>query len=130
MSVKGTVPAETGSVTYQRRAGEAIAAYTVVCFDGILILKADPLDATRMPSQGIIQAAATEGNMATAYAEGIITNPSWNFTSGQAIFLMSGGVIGHSAPELSGNIVQQLGEALTKNTIFFKPEDTIMVIGA
>lgn len=129
MSVKGTVPAEI-SLTYKRRAGEAIAAYTVVCLDGILILKADPLDAARMPGQGIIKATASEGDIVNTYAEGIMTNPSWNLTSGQALFLMSGGVIGHSAPELSGNIVQQLGEALTKNTIFFKPEDSIMRIGA
>lgn len=131
MSVTGTVPnTMVVPTTYEsQEAGEALSAYSVVYLDGTLIKKADASDAARMPAVGMIKAAVAQAGLVDVWYRGIITNSAWSLTSGQGLFLMSGGVIGHNAPDVSGNVVQLLGEALTKTIIHFDPEDTIMVIG-
>jgi len=128
MSVTGTVPITT-ETKYRRQVGESLSAYDVVYLDGVLIMKADPSEAAKMPAVGMIKATAVQGDTVDVWYRGLMTNPAWNLTSGATLFLMSGGVIGHNAPDVSGNIVQLLGEALTKTSIHLDPEDSIMVVG-
>ena len=130
MSITGTVPHTATQTTYESwKAGEALATYSVVYMDGTLIKKADASNQTKMPAVGMIKAAVAQGASVDVWYRGVINNSAWNFTSGQPLFLMSGGVIGHNAPDVSGNIVQLLGEALTKTSIHLDPEDSIMVVG-
>jgi len=131
MAITGTVPPVTVTETVyeSREAGEALSAYSIVYLDGALIKKSDPSDAAKMPAVGMIKTAVALGGSVDVWYRGIINNSAWNLTSGKRLFLMSGGVIGHNAPDVSGNVVQLLGEALTKTVIHFDPEDTIMIIG-
>lgn len=109
--------------------GEAINAYDIVYLDGDLVKKADASNSNKMPAIGMaIQSGAPPATIDACF-QGIITNAAWNFTSGAPLFVLSGGGMGHNIPDVSGFIVQSLGVALTKTTIHFQPEDTIMVIG-
>lgn len=131
MPITGTIPpvVVTETVYESREAGEVLSAYDVVYLDGALIKKADAHHPNKMPGVGMIKTAVSQGMSVDVWYRGIINNTAWNLTSGQRLFLMSGGVLGHNAPDASGNVVQLLGEALTKTTIHFDPEDTIMIIG-
>jgi len=132
MSVTGTIPSHRSppvEAYENREAGEKLSAYNVVYLDGALIKKADASDRNKMPVAAMASKSALQGESIDVWYRGIVTNSAWNFTSGKPLFLMSGGVIGHNAPEVSGNVVQSLGRALTKTIMHFNPEDTIMVIG-
>ena len=131
MSITGTIPpAIPVETTYEsREAGEALSAYSVVYLDGTLIKRADARNSTKMPAVGMIKTAVALGGSVDVWYRGIINNSAWSFASGKRLFLMSGGVVGHNAPDVSGNVVQLLGEAITKTVIHFDPEDTIMIIG-
>lgn len=139
MGITGTIPApnplevtriEIVQAAYDnRQAGEDISAYEIVYLDGTLIKKADASNINKMPAVGMALASGLMNETIDVCFRGIIANPAWNFTSGVALFLMSGGVIGHNAPDTSGNVIQGLGQALTKTAIHFDPEDSIMVVG-
>lgn len=131
MGVTGTVPGSRSLLeAYENReAGEKISVYDVVYLDGKLIKKADASDRNKMPAAAMAGESARQGELIDAWYRGIVTNSTWNFTSGARLFLMSGGVIGHNAPEVSGNVVQSLGRALTKTTIHFNPEVNTMIVG-
>lgn len=119
------------AIAYEsREVGESINAYDVVYMDGSLIKKADAHDRNKMPVAAMAIASGTLGDLIDCWFRGIVSNNAWSFTSGSTLFLMSGGVIGHSAPDVSGDVIQSLGKALTRTTIHFQPEDTIMVVGA
>lgn len=130
MSITGTIPATPTETVYERReAGEGLSAYDVVYLDGTLIKKADAVNSTKMPAVGIIKTAIAQGESVDVWYRGIVTNSAWNLTPSQKLFLMSGGGIGHNAPDVSGNVVQLLGKALTKIIIHFDPDEAVMVIG-
>lgn len=130
MGVTGTVPSTPVETIYEsREAGEGLSAYSIVYLDGALIRKADASNQSKMPSVGIIKAAVAQGGSIDVWYRGIINNSAWDFTPGRRLFLMSGGVIGHNAPDTSGNVVQLLGKALTRTTIHFDPDEAIIVVG-
>lgn len=57
--------------------------------------------------------------------QGVLKNTSWNFTAGDKIFLSTTlGDISNTAPNLSGEIVQIIGFALSTDTIYFNPSFT------
>jgi len=85
---------------------------------------AKPNDITTMPAVGITVAAINSGLIGTFQYGGRITNAGWNFSGyeGNLVFLMSGSVIGRTAPALSGDCVQRMGKIISPDTIFVRPD--------
>lgn len=118
------------AIAYEsRESGESINKYDIVYMDGNLIKKADARNRDKMPAVAMAITSGVLGDPIDCWFRGIVSNAAWILTSGATLFLMSGGVLGHNAPDVSGNVVQSLGTALTQTAIRFNPEDTIMVIG-
>lgn len=118
------------AIAYEsREAGESVNKYDIVYMDGNLIKKADARNRTKMPAVAMAITSGVLGDPIGCWFHGIVSNAAWSLTSGATLFLMSGGILGHNAPDVSGNVVQSLGRALTQTALHFEPEDTIMVIG-
>jgi len=118
------------AIAYEgREAGESINRYDLVYMDGNLIKKSDASNLNKMPAVAMAITSGALGDSINCWFRGIVSNAVWSLTSGATLFLMSGGVLGHNAPDVSGNVVQSLGRALTETAIHFEPEDSTMIVG-
>ena len=94
-------------------AAEEIPAFTPVTALGARANSADP-SACFGRVIGLAAAAIIQGAIGYALATGELTNPAWNWTAGQALFLSGTGLA--ASPPDSG-FVQQIGVALSPTTV-------------
>ncbi|AGH07411.1 hypothetical protein SUFG_00044 [Sulfitobacter phage phiCB2047-B] len=90
------------------------------------VRKADASNGTA-PANGFVLAAVVSGDPATVYWGGL-NNQLSGLTPGRHFLSTTPGQSNHVAPAASGNIVQRLGIAVDANTIFFNPEDAILLV--
>ncbi len=83
---------------------------------------ADATDATK-PATGFVQAATTSPASATVYFPGQIVSGVSGLTAGASVFLSAStpGGVTTSAPSTAGNLVQQVGTALSTTSFVFQP---------
>lgn len=83
---------------------------------------ANATDATK-PAQGFVIAATTSPANATVYFPGQIVTGVSGLTVGAPVFLSAGtsGAVTSTAPSTAGNLVQQVGSALSATSFVFQP---------
>lgn len=120
------LPAGIGSASQIFPTSEALAAGALVnIFDvtGTATARnANATDATK-PAQGFVLAATTSPADATVYFPGQIVTGVSGLTTGAAVYLSaatSGGVT-PTAPSAAGNLIQQVGWALSATSFVFDP---------
>lgn len=102
-------------------AGATIAQWEAVYMgSGGKWLLADATDDTAAPCRGLAAAAGTDNNPMTVIPEGVIRNDAWNWTTlGAAIYLRTtAGGLTQTAPSATGEIVQQVGFAITADVMY------------
>lgn len=78
------------------------------------------------PANAFVLAAYTAGQTATVYWGGL-NGQLTGLTPGLHYLSTTPGVSSHIAPSASGNIVQRIGWAVNSTTIFFIPQDPILL---
>lgn len=83
---------------------------------------ANATDATK-PAVGFVTAATTQPTSATVYFPGQIVTGVSGLTVGAAVFLSAStaGGVSSTAPSAAGNLVQQVGYALSVTSFVFQP---------
>lgn len=101
-------------------AGATIAQWEAVYMgSGGEWLLADATDDTAAPMRGLAAAAGTDNNPMTVVTEGVIRNDAWNWTIGGMLYLSTtAGGLTQTAPSSAGEIVQQVGFAITADVIY------------
>lgn len=116
------MPVGIGADTAQIEASENLAAgdYVNVWSDGgdFKARKADATTAGKS-AHGFVLAAATSGNPATVYFEGTNTQVSGQ-TPGNVFLQTTAGAGGATVPSASGNVVQQIGVAVSATAVNFE----------
>lgn len=116
------MPVGIGADTAQVEASENVAAgdYVNIWSDGG-DFKARKADATTSgkSAHGFVLAAATSGNPATVYFEGTNTQVSGQ-TPGNVFLQTTAGAGGATVPSASGNVVQQIGVAVSATAVNFE----------
>lgn len=84
--------------------------------------KADATDATK-PAHGFVDAASTSPGPATVFFPGQIVGGVSGLTVGAPVFLSaaSPGGVTTTAPTTAGNLVQQVGTAISATSFVFQP---------
>jgi hypothetical protein len=77
-------------------------------------------------ANGFVLAAVTSGNNATVYFSGL-NNQVTGLTPGRHFLSTTAGISNHVAPTTAGNLVQRIGFALDATTLFFEPQDPILL---
>jgi hypothetical protein len=102
-------------------AGATIAQWEAVYMgSGGEWLLADATDDTTAPCRGLAVAAGTDNNPMTVLTEGVVRNDAWNWTTlGGAIYLSTtAGGLTQTAPSAAGEIVQQVGFAISADVAY------------
>lgn len=84
----------------------------------LIVRKADATTAGK-EAHGFVLAAVTSGNPATVYFEGTNTQVSGQ-TPGPVFLQTTAGVGGPTVPSASGNVVQQIGVAVSATAVNFE----------
>lgn len=116
------MPVGIGADTAQVEASENLAAgdYVNIWNDGGAF-KARKADATTAgnSAHGFVLSAANGGNPATVYFEGTNTQVSGQ-TAGNVFLQATAGAGGSTVPSASGNVVQQIGVAVSATAVNFE----------
>ena len=115
------MPVGIGADTSTISASEALAAgdwVNVWNNSGAKVRKADATTAGK-EAHGFVLAAVTSGNPATVYFEGTNTQVSGQ-TPGPVFLQTTAGVGGPTVPSASGNVVQQIGVAVSATAVNFE----------
>jgi len=118
------MPAGIGAETQVMAASEALAENDVVnIFDDTgttKCRKASAADATK-PAHGYVKAAVESAANATVYTDGYL--PGTSLTVGSKYFLSAAtpGAVTTTPPSATGNILQQIGGAVSTTAIKFEP---------
>jgi len=87
---------------------------------------ANSTDATK-PAQGFVLSAFASAANATVYFPGQIVTGLSGLTIGASVFLSTtAGVSTPTAPSASGNLIQQVGTALSTTSMVFNPDPGII----
>lgn len=116
------MPVGIGADTSTISASETLAAgdwVNVWNNSGAKVRKADATTAGK-EAHGFVLAAVTSGNPATVYFEGTNTQVSGQ-TPGPVFLRTTAGVGGPTVPSASGNVVQQIGVAVSATAVNFEP---------
>lgn len=121
------MPVGIGADTKSIEAGENLAAGDLVnVYDdsGQKVRKADASNGRR--AHGFVLSSVTSGQPATVYFEGMITGLT-SLTPGDTMFLSAGtaGEAADSPPSDPGDIVQEIGAAVSTTEISFEPGQPI-----
>ena len=115
------MPVGVGADTATITASETLAAgdwVNVWNNSGAKVRKADATTAGK-EAHGFVLAAVTSGNPATVYFEGTNTQVSGQ-TPGPVFLQTTAGVGGPTVPSASGNVVQQIGVAVSATAVNFE----------
>lgn len=115
------MPVGIGADTSTISASETLAAgdwVNVWNNSGAKVRKADATTAGK-EANGFVLAAVTSGNPATVYFEGTNTQVSGQ-TPGPVFLQTTAGVGGPTVPSASGNVVQQIGVAVSATAVNFE----------
>lgn len=115
------MPVGIGADTATITASETLAAgdwVNVWNNSGTKVRKADATTAGK-EAHGFVLAAVTSGNPATVYFEGTNTQVSGQ-TPGPVFLQTTAGVGGPTVPSASGNVVQQIGVAVSATAVNFE----------
>ena len=116
------MPVGIGADTAQVDASENLAAgdWVNVWSDGgdFAVRKADATTAGKS-THGFVLSAVTSGNPATVYFEGTNTQVTGQ-TPGNVYLQTTAGVGGATVPSASGNVVQQIGVAVSATAVNFE----------
>lgn len=115
------MPVGIGADTSAIGASETLAAgdwVNVWNNSGAKVRKADATTAGK-EAHGFVLAAVTSGNPATVYFEGTNTQVSGQ-TPGPVFLQTTAGVGGPTVPSASGNVVQQIGVAVSATAVNFE----------
>lgn len=115
------MPVGIGADTSTISASETLAAgdwVNVWNNSGAKVRKADATTAGK-EAHGFVLAAVTSGNPATVYFEGTNTQVSGQ-TPGPVFLQTTAGVGGSTVPSASGNVVQQIGVAVSATAVNFE----------
>ena len=115
------MPVGIGADTSTIPASETLAAgdwVNVWNSSGAKVRKADAATAGK-EAHGFVLAAVTSGNPATIYFEGTNTQVSGQ-TPGPVFLQTTAGVGGPTVPSASGNVVQQIGVAVSATAVNFE----------
>ena len=115
------MPVGIGADTATITASETLAAgdwVNVWNDSGAKVRKADATTAGK-EAHGFVLAAVTSGNPATVYFEGTNTQVSGQ-TPGPVFLQTTAGVGGPTVPSASGNVVQQIGVAVSATAVNFE----------
>lgn len=115
------MPVGIGADTSTISASETLAAgdwVNVWNNSGAKVRKADATTAGK-EAHGFVLAAVTSGNPATVYFEGTNTQVSGQ-TPGPVFLQTTAGVGGPTVPSASGNVVQQVGVAVSATAVNFE----------
>lgn len=120
----------SGGITKLITASEGLAAGDMVNVwndsGTAKIRKANATDATK-PAHGFVLAAVTSGLSGIFIGAGSINNKRSALTPGTAYYLdTAGGGITAVAPSSSGNLIQELGVALSATELAFAPKTTLV----
>lgn len=118
------MPEGIGAETQVMPASEALSANDVVnIWDDMGVAKcrkANATDATK-PAHGYVKTAVESGSNATVYTDGYL--PGTSLTVGSKYFLSAAtpGAVTTTPPSGTGNIMQQVGKAVSATAIKFEP---------
>lgn len=115
------MPVGIGADTATISASETLAAgdwVNVWNNSGAKVRKADATTAGK-EAHGFVLAAVTSGNPATVYFEGTNTQVSGQ-TPGAVFLQTTAGIGGATVPSASGNVVQQIGVAVSATAVNFE----------
>ena len=115
------MPVGIGADTYTITASETLAAgdwVNVWNDSGAKVRKADATTAGK-EAHGFVMSAVTSGNPATVYFEGTNTQVTGQ-TPGPVYLRTTAGAGGATIPSASGNVVQQIGVAVSATAVNFE----------
>lgn len=117
-----------GSSNITAAAGEPLGGHRAVVLDADgLAWYADNTDAQHLGRVvGITLSAAVLGADATLQSAGYITEPSWNWTPYQPVYLSANGLLTQTPP--TTGFMQVLGVALSATSLFIQLRDPIVII--
>lgn len=112
-----------GSDTVAVTAAENLGGHRIVTVEGYYASKDTTEDKFKV--LGMTTGAATTGTEATVQISGYITEPGWNFTVGEPVFLSTNGHITQTAPTSGFCLI--IGKPKTATTLFIEiHEPTIL----
>jgi hypothetical protein len=120
------LPPGIGSASQVFPTSEALAAGALVnIFDSTgtpTARNANATDATK-PGQGFVLAATTSPANATVYFPGQLVSGVSGLTTGAAVYLSAAisGAVTPTAPSTAGNLIQNVGSALSPTSFVFAP---------
>jgi len=123
------MPTGIGAETAALPAFGALAAGDFVnVYNDLGVMRVRKADASSAvaPANGFVLEAYLSGATATVYFAGL-NGVLTGLTLGQHFLSTTPGVSNHVAPAAAGNIVQRIGTALNSTTLFFNPQDPILL---
>lgn len=121
------MPNGIGADVWTGVCSENLVVGPVNIFDDAGTVKARKADATAAGKEanGFVTASATSGDTVDVYLDGTITGLT-GLTEGATYFLdTTAGAITTTAPSTSGNIVQQIGKAISETALIYEPSTPI-----
>ena len=119
------------TATFRAGAGAAVAQFDLVSMstteDEIIVADADAYATSKV--LGIALAAISDNAEGEVLLFGVVRDNDWTWTSGNTLYLHTGGTgstISATAPSATGDFVVPIGYALSPDTIFFKPDMTLI----
>lgn len=86
------------------------------------VRNANATDATK-PAHGFVLSSVTTGNPVTVYGPGQADTGLTSLTPGTTYYLdVSAGAVNSTAPSTAGNVIQQVGIALSATSLLFNPQ--------
>lgn len=111
-------------------ASGALAAGDLVnVFNDGGVMRARKADASTAvaPANGFVLAAVADTANATVYWGGL-NGQCTGLTPGPHFLSTTAGISNHVPPSATGNIVQKVGIAISATTLFFNPQDPILLV--
>lgn len=124
------MPTGIGAETSALEAYGALAAGDFVnVFNDSGVAKVRKADASSgtAPANGFVLSAFSTGETATVYWSGL-NNGMTGLTPGLHYLSTTPGASNHVAPSSAGNIVQRIGFAVNATTVYFEPQDPILLV--
>jgi hypothetical protein len=124
------MPSGIGSTTITVTASEALSAGNFVNLwnnAGTLNVRKADNTATGKEADGYVLAAVSNGATATVYLSGL-NNQCTSLTVGSTYYLGTGGAPTTTAPSSTGNVVQELGFAVSATAIEFAGKSRTVVL--
>lgn len=120
----------SGTTISGRNAGATIAQWEAVYVGGSSTwLLADANAAGAAPARGLAVAAYVDTNPAVILTQGVVRNDAWAWTPNGAIYLSATpGALTQTPPATSGDIVQQVGWAITADVAYFGFDSTYLTV--